>query len=112
RSLLRTRLGTHVHSRRKLMELRWIAAAIRCGHRTQRTYIGLTLVALLALGSLTVNAQERFGSIAGKVADTSGGVLPGVTVTVTNNATKRSSAVATGAEGTFLVPTLEPGRYS
>src|ERR1044071_5349955 len=57
-------------------------------------------------------AQERFGNIQGKVLDSSGAVLPGVTITVTNNETKRSTEYVTGADGTYYAQALEPGRYS
>jgi hypothetical protein len=72
---------------------------------------GLLLAFALAVTGLAT-AQERFGNIQGKVLDSSGAVLPGVTVTVTNNETKRSTEYATGADGTYYAAALEPGRYS
>src|SRR5262245_45635151 len=65
----------------------------------------------LALTGLA-SAQERFGNITGKVTDQTGAVLPGVTVTVTNNATQRSTVVVTDANGTFYAAALDPGRYA
>ncbi len=69
------------------------------------------LALLLALVSVT-SAQERFGSLTGKVADPQGLALPGVTVTVTNNETKRSTVFVTDNEGAYLAQALEPGRYT
>ena len=64
--------------------------------------ISALLVAFaLAVTSLAA-AQERFGNITGKVTDQTGAVLPGVTVTVTNNETQRSTVVVTDGERRLL----------
>jgi hypothetical protein len=74
--------------------------------------ISALLVAFaLAFTSLAA-AQERFGNITGKVTDQTGAVLPGVTVTVTNNETQRSTVVVSDSNGTFYAAALEPGRYT
>ncbi|HYJ95493.1 MAG TPA: carboxypeptidase-like regulatory domain-containing protein, partial [Vicinamibacterales bacterium] len=74
--------------------------------------ISALLVAFaLAVTSLAA-AQERFGNITGKVTDQTGAVLPGVTVTVTNNETQRSSVAVSDSNGTFYAAALEPGRYT
>ena len=46
------------------------------------------------------------------VADASGGVLPGSTVTVTNRATNVTRTVTTNAAGQYVVPALPPGTYT
>jgi outer membrane receptor protein involved in Fe transport len=51
-------------------------------------------------------------TLSGRVADDTGGVLPGVTVTVTNLATNQARTVATNEEGRFTFAGLQPGRYS
>ena len=58
------------------------------------------------------SAQERFGTITGTVKDQQGLVLPGVTVTVTNNETRRQTVVATDSDGVYFARSLEPGRYT
>lgn len=68
--------------------------------------VGLTLTTGQAL------AQERFGGLTGTVTDESGGVLPGTTVNVTNRATGQIRSVTTGADGSYNLPDLDPGRYS
>jgi outer membrane receptor protein involved in Fe transport len=56
-------------------------------------------------------AQITGGAILGVVKDSSGGVLPGVTVTATNAATNDPSITTTNAEGYYEFPLLPAGRY-
>src|SRR5262245_53941745 len=67
----------------------------------------------LALSLLTAAAtsQEITGSITGVAKDSSGAVIPGVTVTVTNVRTNVSKVVTTGPSGTYRVPFLFFGSY-
>jgi len=51
------------------------------------------------------------GGIAGTVADPSGGVMPGSTVTLTNNGTGASEERLTNGQGDFRFPLLAPGNY-
>jgi len=51
------------------------------------------------------------GSIQGTVLDTSGGVLPGATVTATNLATGVATARQTNAAGVYVLSPLPPGEY-
>jgi hypothetical protein len=71
----------------------------------------LTL-ALLALGTVGAAAQDFRGALAGRISDTSGGRLPGVTVTATNTATNVASTTTTNTEGDFTIPFLIPGVYT
>lgn len=71
----------------------------------------LLIAGILAVTGLA-SAQERFGTITGTVVDQSGGALPGVTVTVTNNETQRASVVVTDGTGVFFARALDPGRYA
>lgn len=80
--------------------------------RKRLRMLGVLLLALALGAPGTALAQERFGTIAGTVRDSSGGVLPGVSVTVTNIETQRATTVVSAAEGTYSVPRLEPGRYN
>ena len=56
-------------------------------------------------------AQISTAQLAGKVTDTSGAVLPGVTVTMTQAETGAARSVVTDAEGAYLVSNLSPGPY-
>lgn len=69
------------------------------------------LVLWLSCADTTI-AQEFRGSIRGTVTDSSGGVLPGATVVVTNTETLVSQRAATDQEGRYQVLYLNPGVYS
>ena len=69
------------------------------------------LACVLAL-TLPVAAQEQTGQIQGSVKDSSGAVLPGVTVEITNTSTGSVAATeVTDANGIYRVPGLRPGKY-
>ena len=69
------------------------------------------LVCVLAL-SLPAFAQEQTGSITGLVKDTSGAVLPGVTVEAKSLATGATAGTTVSdATGTFRFVGLRPGKY-
>ena len=71
--------------------------------------IGLGLVLLLTAGAAF--AQDA-GSIRGTVADTTGAVVPGATVTLTNEATKFARNVVTDAKGNYYFGAVSPGSYA
>src|SRR5215468_12248424 len=52
------------------------------------------------------------GSINGKVADTSGGVLPGVTVSATSPSSMGVQSSVTDSGGNYRFPGLPPGTYT
>ncbi len=69
------------------------------------------LACVLAL-SLPAAAQEQTGQISGSVKDTSGAVLPGVTVEALSLATGAvASSVVTDGSGAYRFPGLRPGKY-
>ena len=72
----------------------------------------LAVAAILFLTSTSSPAQEFWGRIIGTVSDPTGGVLPGVTVTVTNTETHVAQTVVTDAQGLYQVRYLNPGTYS
>ena len=65
----------------------------------------------LLLIAVPLRAQT-LGTITGEVKDSSGAVIPGVTVTVTNNATNASRDAQSNAAGAFSFPALPPGTYT
>ena len=65
---------------------------------------------LLSLASVT-SAQETRGSIEGVVKDSSGGVLPGVTIEARTGAGGVVTAVS-DETGKYRFPSLTPGRYT
>ena len=56
--------------------------------------------------------QDFRGAITGRISDSSGGRLPGVTVTATNVATNVATTTTTNGEGDFAILYLTPGTYS
>ena len=75
---------------------------------------GLTLTLLVA-AVLTAWASpahaQAIGSIFGKVTDSSGAVLPGVTVTVTGTGLQQPLVGVTSANGTYQFPSVPVGTY-
>ena len=72
----------------------------------------------LLLGVLTLSlsppssfAQVTTADVVGTVSDSSGGLLPGVTITARNDATGNTETVTTDAGGNFQILRLAPGRY-
>src|SRR6476661_1927904 len=71
----------------------------------------MMLVGLLLTG-LPGFAQTISGSIAGRVVDAQGAVVPNASVTVTEPSKNLRVSSKTSAGGDFLVPGLLPGTYS
>ena len=79
----------------------------------RNTLIGLIGLCLLLVISGPVYGQgSTGGGIAGTAKDTTGGVLPGVTITLTQTETGRVRTTLTGDEGRYLAPGLELGIYA
>jgi hypothetical protein len=70
----------------------------------------LILSLLLAAVALPLAAQSLTGTITGTIKDEQGGVLPGVTVTLTGKTGNRTAV--TDAEGIYRFAALDPGTYS
>ena len=60
----------------------------------------------------TLASAQGTGDIVGRVTDTTGGVLPAVTVTATNDATKISRNAITGETGDYTFTLLSIGSYT
>ena len=72
--------------------------------------LGVIGVALLLAG--TVQAQDYRARLQGQIADDSRGALPGVTVTLVNEATGVTATRVTDVEGRYLFDFVEPGSYT
>ena len=57
-------------------------------------------------------AQERFGALVGEVVDAQAAKVPGATITATNNQTGAVRTTVSGADGSFRILDLDPGRYT
>ena len=76
-----------------------------------RRVLRCTFVLLLLLTPAAAFAQQT-GSIQGKVSDTSGAVLPGVTVEAKSNVLPTARTSVSGTDGIFVMPQLPPGHYT
>src|SRR5712672_2662652 len=71
-------------------------------------------IGLIALAVLTVTSTAAFAqsAIAGQVKDTSGGVLPGVTVEASSPALiEKTKTAVTDSSGQYNIIDLRPGTY-
>jgi hypothetical protein len=81
-------------------------------HEKYLLFVATALVFALALHSQLVLGQEITGSILGTVMDSTGAVVAGATVTVTNEQTGVSAEATTDNLGNFAFPRLLPGIYA
>jgi outer membrane receptor protein involved in Fe transport len=80
-----------------------------------RTKYGVPLGVLVVIGWLTaaaVHAQVTTADVIGRVTDTSGGALPGATVTLANPATGDSRTQVTSETGDYTFGLVPIGRYT
>src|SRR6266508_1683236 len=73
--------------------------------------VGCRLAASLCVAAVPALAQQGTSEIGGRVTDEQGGILPGVTVLITNEATGVFREVVSGSDGSYFASQLTPGRY-
>ena len=56
-------------------------------------------------------AQAVYGSLVGNVTDTTGGAIPGATVTATHTQTNLTREVVTNVSGAYSIPNIPSGTY-
>jgi hypothetical protein len=74
----------------------------------KKMVIWLCAWAILAVPAAVAQSN---GTIKGAVKDTSGAILPGASVTLTNKATQRTQSMVTTEAGTYVFPALPPSQY-
>jgi hypothetical protein len=74
--------------------------------------LSVVLATVALVFTTAAAAQERFGTLQGKVIDEQGQPVPGVTVTVTNAQSGAPRSFVTDANGQYLASDLNPGRYT
>jgi len=82
-------------------------------NRTQSLGVFAVLAAALLLSGLAsgLYAQAVTASLVGTITDSSGAVVPGAKVTITEVNTGLSRRMETNASGNYSFPALEPGTY-
>jgi hypothetical protein len=75
-----------------------------------RSILLITACLFFLIGGRSVQAQYR-ASLQGTVADPSGAIVPGATVTLTNTETNFSQKVTTNDSGVYSISGLAPGVY-
>src|ERR1700758_1555452 len=73
--------------------------------------LGIAVVVLIALGTSPVFAQSSTATILGVVKDTSGALIPGVSITVKHVDSGQTRTVISGENGGYNVPLLPVGPY-
>src|SRR5688572_9405735 len=79
--------------------------------RIRRVWSGLVIVALAVLMTAPAALAQATSTFNGRILDQDNAVLPGVTVTVTNQNTGVARTTVTNEEGLYFMPGLEPGVY-
>jgi hypothetical protein len=59
---------------------------------------------MVALGSVAAAQSVSVSQVSGIVRDSSGGALPGASVTITKTDTGQARSVVTGADGAYSIP--------
>src|SRR5881409_3975476 len=77
-----------------------------------RVLLGLCFVlALILFPAVPTNAQVTGATLSGTVTDTSGAVIPGVTISIKNRATGVGRTVMADEAGLYSAPNLQAGGY-
>src|SRR5262249_1797049 len=86
----------------------------RFGMRRGRFGLQVLLVLLIALATLSspLFAQVKSSAISGTVTDSTGAILPGAKVTVTETGTGTVNTTQTNEQGQYNVPYLPIGKYT
>src|SRR5215813_15623617 len=72
----------------------------------------LCVAVMVSLSAVRVCGQGAVSEINGSAADQSGSILPGVTVTVTEESTGLVRTAISNDIGRFVLPAVTPGRYT
>src|SRR3989475_5899054 len=82
---------------------------MKLGH--EQLSLLLAIGSLLLVSSSMAKAQVTTADLVGTIKDSSGAVVPGVTVALTNEATGVSRSATSSDGGTYIFTSLLPGRY-
>lgn len=74
--------------------------------------IGMAVMIAIFCGVLPASAQTDSGTIAGRVTDSSGAVIVGAQVILTNIDRGTVAHASTNGSGIYVLPSVSPGRYN
>jgi outer membrane receptor protein involved in Fe transport len=74
--------------------------------------VRIVITTVLFLCAATIANAQFKASVQGSVSDSTGGLVPGVKVTITDLGTNKSQEVQTNDEGFYRISGLGPGKYS
>ena len=80
-------------------------------HALRRALSGCSLLTFLFLFFSLASGQSTGGRVIGQVADSTGAVISGVTVTLVNEATAVSRSTKTDESGDYSFVEVTPGNY-
>jgi len=72
----------------------------------------LVLTVIIALAMVALAFGQTTATITGTISDSTGAVIPGVEVSVTNTSTGQARTVLTNEVGRYYLPALNPGSYT
>lgn len=75
-----------------------------------QSVVAASFVGIVVFGAAPVRAQGT-SDLRGTVVDSQGGVLPGATITITNQDTGTYREVVSNPDAAWYVPSVAPGRY-
>jgi hypothetical protein len=77
-----------------------------------RAFAALAMVFAFGLAPVAAQTGQMFGELVGKVTDDQGGVLPGVTVTLSGPAAMGTPTAVTNDQGRYRFPAVNSGTYT
>ena len=77
-----------------------------------RVLAALAIVSAIGLTPAVAQTGQTFGEVVGKVTDDQGGVLPGVTVTLSGPNAMGNPTAVTGTNGIYRFPAVNTGTYT
>ena len=77
-----------------------------------RVLAALVLVSALGIAPAVAQTGQTFGEVVGKITDNQGGVLPGVTVTLTGPNVMGAPTAVSGTNGMYRFPAVNTGTYT
>jgi hypothetical protein len=70
------------------------------------------LLCLMSISVPAAHAQVLYGTITGTISDSTGAVIPNISVVITNQGTAEPRTVITSAQGQYSAVNLPPGTYT